>query len=126
MINDEHRDENVSLLRCLDVPLIKKSVLSALSLGLLFVIQPELSLRQSISCKRERYVSAVDKERYTWMTSEYKWYSHRALDKAAKHGNNLCITVYIIHTIHNIHIYVNTYTHKAYHFRRYVFTFRYN
>ena len=54
--------KRVRLLRCLDVPIMMNSVLLALSLRLLFVIQPEISLRQSPSCLWERSVSAVDKE----------------------------------------------------------------
>ena len=42
-------------------------------LSLLFVIQPEISLRQSPSCLRERSVSAVDEDMYTWVSSAYKW-----------------------------------------------------
>jgi len=42
--------------------------------SLLFVIQ--ISLRQSRSCLRERSVSAVDKDMYTWVSSAYKWWSN--------------------------------------------------
>jgi len=47
----------------------------ALSVSLLFVIQPEILLRQSLSCLRERSVSAVDKELYTWVSDSliYGW-----------------------------------------------------
>jgi len=73
MIKDGHRQEKlVSLLRCLDVPIMIKSVLLTLNLNQLFVIQPEISLRQSPSCVREIYVSAVDKDMYTWVSSAYK------------------------------------------------------
>jgi len=65
-----------SLLRCLDVPIMMKSVLLALSISLLFVIQPDIPLRQSTSCLRERSVSAVDKDMYTWVSSAYKWWSN--------------------------------------------------
>ena len=41
-------------------------------LTLLFVIQPDISLGQSLSCLRERSVSAVDKDMYTWVSSAYK------------------------------------------------------
>ena len=46
-----------------------------LDLGLLFVIQPEISLKQSpTSCVRER--SAVDKDIYNWVPSAYNsWYN---------------------------------------------------
>ena len=44
----------------------------ALSLSLLFVMQREISLRQSPSCVRERPVSVVDKCMYTWVSSAYK------------------------------------------------------
>jgi len=43
-------------------PIIKNYVLLALALSLLFVIQPYISLRQSVSCVRERSVSAIDKD----------------------------------------------------------------
>jgi len=66
----------VSLLRCLDVPKMMKSILLALSLRVLFVIQPEISLRQSPSCLRERSVSAVDKYMHTRVSSAYKWWSN--------------------------------------------------
>jgi len=52
----------MSLLHCLDVPIMIKSVLLAWSLSLLFVTQPEISLRQSPSCLRDRLGSAADKE----------------------------------------------------------------
>jgi len=42
-------------------------------ISLLFVIQPEISLRQSPSCLRERSVYVVDKNVYTWVSSGYKW-----------------------------------------------------
>ena len=54
------------------VPITKKSVLSELSLNLLFIVQPEISLRQSPSCLRERSVSSVDKDVYTYVSSAYK------------------------------------------------------
>jgi hypothetical protein len=38
----------------------------------LFVIQPDISLRQSSSCLWERSVSAVDKDMYTWVSSAYE------------------------------------------------------
>ena len=66
----------VSLLRCLEVSIMMKSVLLALSRGLLFVTQPEISLRQSPSCLRERSVSVVDKDVYTWVSSAYNWMSN--------------------------------------------------
>ena len=47
-----------------------------LSLSLLFVTQPKISLRQSPSCLRERWVSAVDKDMFTWVLSAYKWWSN--------------------------------------------------
>ena len=56
-----------------------KSVLLTLSLSLLFVIQPEISLSQSPSCLRERSVSAVDKYMYTWVPSAYTWLSNLRL-----------------------------------------------
>jgi len=62
----------VSLLRCLDVPMMRKSLLLALNLSLLFVIQPEISPRQSLSYLRERSVSAVNKDMDTWVSSAYK------------------------------------------------------
>jgi len=40
--------------------------------NLLFIMQPETSLRQSPSCLRERSVSAVDKDMYTRVLSAYK------------------------------------------------------
>ena len=40
--------------------------------SLLFVIHPEISLRQSPSCVREIYVSAVDKYMRTWVSSTNK------------------------------------------------------
>jgi hypothetical protein len=49
-----------------------KSVLMALSLILLFVIQPEISLRQSPSCLMERPVFDLEKDMYTWVSSTYK------------------------------------------------------
>ena len=67
------RKKLVCLLHCLDVSIMKKSCLLALSLRLLFVIQPGISLRQSPSCLREISVSAVDKDLYTWVLSAYKW-----------------------------------------------------
>jgi len=42
MIKDGVGKKHVNLLLCLDVPIIMKSVLSALSLSLLCVIQPEI------------------------------------------------------------------------------------
>ena len=42
-------NKRVSLQRYLDVPKIMKSILSALSLSLLFIIQPNISPRQSPS-----------------------------------------------------------------------------
>jgi len=59
-------------MRCLDVPIMMKSVLLVLSLSLFFVIQPGKSLRQSPSCLRERSVFGVDKDMYTWVSSAYK------------------------------------------------------
>ena len=70
--------KRISLLRCLDAPIIMKSVLFALNLNLLFVIQPEIS-RQSPSCLRERSVSAVDKDMYTWISSGNKWWPNLSL-----------------------------------------------
>ena len=67
--------KRVNLLRCLDVPIMLKYVLMELSLSLLFVIQPEISLRRSASCLRERLVSDVDKDMYTWVSSTYEWFS---------------------------------------------------
>ena len=46
--------------------------LLALSLNLLFAIQPDISLRQSRSCLREGSVSAVEKDMYTLVSSRYK------------------------------------------------------
>ena len=66
----------VCLLRYLDVPIVMKSVLLALSLSVLVVIQPEISLRQWPSCLRERSVSVVDKDMYTWVSSAYKRWSN--------------------------------------------------
>jgi len=66
----------VSLLHFQDVSIIMKYILSALSLSLLFVIQPEISLRQSPICVRERFVSAIDKYAYTWVSSAYIWWSY--------------------------------------------------
>jgi len=66
----------VSLLRCLDVPIMIKYVLLTLSLSLLFVIQREISLRQSPSWLRERSVSTVYKDMYTWVSPAYKWWSN--------------------------------------------------
>ena len=40
--------------------------------SLLFVIQPEISLRQSPSYLMETSVSSVDKDMYTWVSSAYK------------------------------------------------------
>ena len=42
----------------------------------LFVIQLEISLRQSPSCLRERSVSPVDKDIHTWVSSAYRWWSN--------------------------------------------------
>ena len=53
-----------------------KSVLLALGLSLLFVMQPEILLRQSPSCLMARPVSAVDKDMYTWVSSTYKRWSN--------------------------------------------------
>ena len=64
------------MLRCLDVPIMMKSVLLAFYLHLLFVIQPEISLRQSSSCFREGSVTVVDKDMYTWVSSAYNWWSN--------------------------------------------------
>ena len=66
----------VRLLRCLDVPIMMKFVWLALSLSLVFVISPEISLRQSPNCLTERSVSAVDKDMYTWVSSAYTWWSN--------------------------------------------------
>ena len=52
--------------------MIKFAVLLALSLSLMFVFQSEISPRQSTSSLRERSVSAVDKDMYTWVSSAYK------------------------------------------------------
>ena len=60
-------------MRCLAEPMIMKSVLSALSLSQLFVIQPEISLRQSPSCVREISGSVVDKDIYTSVLSACIW-----------------------------------------------------
>ena len=76
MTKDVRREEMSKFLRYLDVPIMMKPVLLASSLSLLFVIQPEISLRQSPSCLRERSVSAVDKYMYTWMSSAYKSWSN--------------------------------------------------
>jgi len=38
----------------------------------LFVTQPEISLRQSLSCLREISVSVVDKDMHTWVSSAHK------------------------------------------------------
>jgi len=35
-------------------------------------IQPDISLRQSPNCLRERSVSDIDKDMYTWVSSTYK------------------------------------------------------
>jgi len=64
--------KQVCLLACLDVPITMKSVLLALSLSLLFAIQLDISLRHSPSCVRDKSVSAVDKDFYTWVSSTYK------------------------------------------------------
>jgi len=69
---DVRREERIRLLLCLYVPIMMASVLLAMSLSLLFVIQPEISLRQSPSCLREISVSAVDKNMYIWVSSAYK------------------------------------------------------
>ena len=61
--------KRVGLLRCLGVPIMMKSVLLVLSLSLLFAIQPEISLRQSPSCLRERLVSTVDKDMHTLVSN---------------------------------------------------------
>jgi len=63
----------VSLLRCIEVPIMMKSLLLELSLSLLIVIQPEVSFWQSHSCIREISISALDKYMYTWVSSAYKW-----------------------------------------------------
>jgi len=63
------RKEEISKFAML--PIMKKSVLLTLSLSLLFVIQPEISVRQSPSCLRERSLSAVDKDMHTWVSSAY-------------------------------------------------------
>jgi len=49
----------------MDVSIIMKSALFALSLSELFVIKQEISLKQSPSSIRERSVSALDKDIYT-------------------------------------------------------------
>ena len=74
MIKDGRREKRQRLVRCLDVPIMIKSVLLALSLrlGLLFVIQPKISPRQSPSCLRERSMAAVDQDMYPWVSSAYK------------------------------------------------------
>ena len=56
--------KRLRLLRCLDVPIMVEYVLLALTLRLLFVIQPEISPGQSPSWLRERSVSAIDKDMY--------------------------------------------------------------
>ena len=56
----------------LGVLIIMKSVLSALNLNILFVIQPEISLSQSSRCVGGRSVSAVDKDIYAWVASACK------------------------------------------------------
>jgi len=66
----------VCLLSCLDGCIMMKYGLLALSLSLLFAIQPEISLRQSPSCLRETLVFIVDKDMYTWVSSAYKWWSN--------------------------------------------------
>ena len=72
MTKDVRIEKLSSLLGRLDVPIMMKSVLLALSLSLLFVTHPEISPRESPSCLRERSVSAVDKDMYTWVSSAYK------------------------------------------------------
>ena len=64
--------KRIGLLHWLDVTIIMKSVLSALSLNILFLIKPEILPRQSPSCVRERSESAVDTDMYTWVSSGYK------------------------------------------------------
>ena len=62
MTKDVHREETskfAALSECI------YNVLLALSLSLLFVIQPEISLRQSSNCLREKSMSAVAKDMYT-------------------------------------------------------------
>ena len=75
--------KRLSLLRCLDIPIIMKYLLLALILSLLFMMEPAISLRQSPICLREISVSAVDKDMYTWVSSAYKWWSNLWLDKLA-------------------------------------------
>jgi len=75
MIKDGHEEE-ISNFTWADVPIIMKSVLSALSLSLLFVMQLDISLRRSPSCVRERSMSALDKDMYCWMSSAYQWWSN--------------------------------------------------
>ena len=76
MTKDVRREEMGKFARWLNVPIMMKSALLALSLSLLFVIQPEISLRQSPSCLKERSVSAVDEDMYSWVLSTYKWWSN--------------------------------------------------
>jgi len=65
--------------------------LLALNLRLLFVIQPEISLRQSQSCLRERSVSALDKDVYTWISSASKfWLLIRHLSGVVNRVNSSC------------------------------------
>jgi len=49
-----------------------KSVLLTLKLSLLFVIQPVISLNQSLSCLWETSVSAVDNDMYNGVSAAYK------------------------------------------------------
>jgi len=57
--------KQLRLLRCLDVPIIIKYVVFALSLSFLFFIKPDISLIHSPSCITEIYLSVVDKDKYT-------------------------------------------------------------
>jgi len=50
----------------------KSAALSGCTVRLLFVILPDIPLRQSPSYLRARPVSALDKDMYTWVTSAYK------------------------------------------------------
>ena len=60
----------VSLLHCLDVPIIIKSVLCILSQ----VYYLSSSQSKSPSCVRERFVCVVYKYMYSWVLYAYKWW----------------------------------------------------
>ena len=88
-------NKRVYLLRCPDVPIIMKSVLFALNLRVLYLIQPDISPIQSPCWVREQYVSAVDKGMYTWVSAAYKWSSNlwlqmRDLRAASYRVNSSC------------------------------------